>query len=182
MNEIDAMLIVDMQKDYYPGGRCELSGILTAHANTLRLIRQAEVRGIERIYVRHIADEEAAFFAQGSEGSELHEELPRQEKERIVIKAHPNSFRDTELDAYLKERGHRRLLICGAMTHMCIDTTVRAGYDLGYAITLAHNACATRNLYFGGERIPAQTVHNSFVAAMDGKFCRAESTERLIGI
>jgi nicotinamidase-related amidase len=180
MNGIDAMLIVDMQKDYYPGGRCELEGILAAHANTLALIRRAGAEGIERIYVRHIAAEDAAFLARGSEGSKLHEDLPIRENERIFIKAHPNSFRETGLDRYLKERGYRRLLVCGAMSHMCIDTTVRAGYDLGYAITLAHDACATKDLEFGGERIPAREVHRSFVAALAGKFCRVEGSESLL--
>ncbi|WP_353662802.1 cysteine hydrolase family protein [Hydrogenimonas sp. SS33] len=180
MNEIDAMLIIDMQNDYYPGGRCELEGILPAHTNTLRLIRRAEEEGVERIYVRHIAGGDAPFFARGSEGSELHGELPVQKEDRIVVKAYPNSFRGTGLDAYLKERGHNRILVCGAMTHMCIDTTVRAGYDLGYVITLAHDACATKEMHFGGESIPAQTVHRSFVAALGGKFCRVEPTGRLI--
>jgi len=172
MKHFDALLVIDMQNDYYPGGRSELVGIEAAHARTRDLIAHARKAGSVVIFVRHIAPADAPFFAEGSEGAKLHADLPIHPDDTIITKHYPNSFRDTGLDAYLKGRGYRHLMVCGAMTHMCIDTTVRAGYDLGYDITLIGDACATKDLLWEGETIPAVQVHRSFLSALDGTFCR----------
>ena len=169
MQRHDALIVIDLQNDYYPGGAMELKGIETAHRKALGLIRLAAAAGKPVFFIRHIALEGAPFFAEGSAGSELHPELPLEVGE-VIVKHHPNSFRDTPLQKRLEALGARRLAVCGAMSHMCIDTTVRAGYDLGYAVTLAHDACATKDLEFGGKRIPAETVHAAYMAALDGKF------------
>ena len=169
MQQHDALIVIDLQKDYYPGGAMELRGIETAHRKAMRLIRLATDLGKPVFFIRHIAPEGAPFFAEGSAGSELHPELPLEAGE-VIVKCHPNSFRDTPLQKRLEALGARRLAVCGAMSHMCIDTTVRAGYDLGYAITLVHDACTTKDLEFGGKRIPAETVHEAYMAALDGKF------------
>ena len=63
-----------------------------------------------------------------------------------------------------------QLLVCGMMTSMCVDATVRAAFDLGFTCTVAQDACATRDLTFDGETIPARQVHGSFLAAM-GAVC-----------
>jgi nicotinamidase-related amidase len=52
------------------------------------------------------------------------------------------------------------------MSHMCIDATTRAAYDLGLKCTLIHDACATRDLEFQGKKVPADEVHASFMAAL----------------
>jgi nicotinamidase-related amidase len=172
MKHFDALLVIDMQNDYYPGGRSELVGIETAHAHTLDLIAHARKAGSEVIFIRHIAPADAPFFAEGSEGAKLHADLPIEPNDTVITKHYPNSFRDTGLDAYLIGRGYQQLMVCGAMTHMCIDTTVRAGYDLGYDMTLIGDACATKDLLWEGETIPAVQVHRSFLSALNGKFCR----------
>ena len=169
MQQHDALIVIDLQNDYYPGGEMELKGIEAAHREAMRLIRLAADLGKPLFFIRHIAPVGAPFFAEGSGGSELHPDLLLEEGE-VIVKHHPNSFRDTPLQERLEALEARRLAVCGAMSHMCIDTTVRAGYDLGYAITLAHDACATKDLEFGGKCLPAGEVHAAFMAALDGKF------------
>jgi len=178
MRRHDALIVIDLQNDYYPGGAMELTGIEAAHRNALRLVKAAIDAGKAVFFIRHIAPEGAPFFAEGSAGSKLHPDLPLEAGE-VIVKHHPNSFRDTPLRARLEALGARRLAVCGAMSHMCIDTTVRAGYDLGYAITLAHDACATKDLEFVGKRIPAAEVHAAFMAALDGKFASVCAVESL---
>ena len=183
MRQHDALIVIDLQNDYYPGGTMELTEIEAAHRKALRLIRLAAAAGKPVFFIRHIAPEGAPFFAEGSAGSELHSDLPLEVGE-VIVKHHPNSFRETPLQKRLEALGARRLAVCGAMSHMCIDTTVRAGCDLGYAITLAHDACATKDLEFGGKRIPAETVHAAYMAALDGTFatvCDAGSLHALAG-
>ena len=68
------------------------------------------------------------------------------------------------------------------MTHMCIDTTVRAGFDLGYNIVLANDACATKKLEFKDRTIDPKQVQLSFVSALDGVFCEVKDTDNIINL
>lgn len=70
----------------------------------------------------------------------------------------------------------RKLVVCGMMSHMCIDTSVRAARSHGYDITLLHDACATRDLSWNGKTIPAATVHEAFMAALHGAFADVRTT------
>jgi hypothetical protein len=58
------------------------------------------------------------------------------------------------------------------MTHMCVDTTTRAAADLGFACSLAHDACATRALAFGGVRVTPEQVQVSYLAGLNGLFAK----------
>ena len=94
---------------------------------------------------------------------------PRPE-DKVIIKRYPNSFLETELDTYLKSLKIDTLVICGMITHMCVDTTVRAAMDYGYQVKLVADACATMDLKLSGETIPAEMVHKVFISALDGVF------------
>ena len=166
-----ALIVVDMQNDYYISGKNELTGIKEALDNIVKLINKAHKAGEEVIFIQHIAKKDAPFFAEGSDGAELHKDLPIQSQDSIVVKHYPNSFRETNLHQLLQSKNITHLTICGAMTHMCIDTTVRAAFDLGYKINLVANACATKDLSYNGEIIEAKYVQASFLAALNGTFC-----------
>ena len=175
-----ALIVIDMQNDYFPGGKMALQGIEEALQNTNDLIRFSRKQGYKIFFVQHTAlGKEATFFVPGTPGVELYKELNIQE-DTIIHKHYPNSFRETDLKEILDSEDIRDLIICGAMTHMCIDTTVRAGFDLGYDITLAHDACATKDLQFGETTISAHEVHYSFVSAMGSAFCDVKSTEEVV--
>jgi len=93
----------------------------------------------------------------------------------VVTKVFPNGFRGTDLQDLLKKEGVGHLVICGAMSHMCIDATVRAAFDLGFRCTVVEDACATRNLSFRGESVPAWAVHGAFMAALQGIYAEVVS-------
>lgn len=80
----------------------------------------------------------------------------------MITKYFPNSFRRTDLLDYLNTNGIKNLVICGMMTHMCIDSTTRAAKDLGFNITLIGDACSTKNLEINGQEVKAIEVHRSF--------------------
>lgn len=88
------------------------------------------------------------------------------------MKYYPNSFYETELNSYLQEKGIRKLVVCGMMTHMCVDTTVRAAMDYGYEVELVADGCATMDLEISGEIIPAEIVQKTFLASLDGVFAK----------
>ncbi len=75
----------------------------------------------------------------------------------MIRKAHPNSFLETPLEETLRAEGVDEVVVCGMMTSMCVDATARAAADLGFAVTVVHDACATLDLEFGGETIPARS-------------------------
>ena len=167
----NALIVVDMQNDYYIGGKNELTGIKEALGNIVKLVNKAHKAEDEVIFIQHIAPKDAPFFAKGSDGTSLHKDLPIQSQDSIIVKHYPNSFRETNLHQLLQSKNITNLTICGAMTHMCIDTTVRAAFDLGYKITLVSNACATKDLSYKSEIIEAKYTQASFLAALDGTFC-----------
>ena len=175
-----ALIIIDMQNDYFVGGKMALVGINEAMENTMKLIEDAQEKGYEVFFIQHISTREGAgFFLPNSEGVKLHTRFDVSVG-TVVQKHYPNSFRETSLETKLKEKGIRDLIICGAMSHMCVDTTVRAAFDLGYNVELVSDACATKDLVFQGETIQAKDVHIAFMASLDGMFCEVKNTENVL--
>ena len=109
-------------------------------------------------------------------GSEIHGAVKPLDGEPVIIKHAPDAFFQTDLHDALSRAGIRKLVVCGMMSHMCIDTSVRAARNHGYDITLLHDACATRDLSWNGKTIPAATVHEAFMAALHGAFADVRTT------
>lgn len=172
-----ALLLIDIQNDYFPGGAMELTGSEAAGARAGELLAAFRGKGLPVIHVQHLSTRPgASFFVPGTPGVEIHSGVAPRDGEPVMRKNFPNSFRDTPLLQHLRDRHISRLVIAGMMTHMCVDTTVRAAADLGFECVLAHDACATRTLSFGGVTLPAESVHVAFVAALNGLFARALAT------
>ena len=168
-----ALLLIDIQNDYFPGGRMELEGSEEAGRAAGTLLAAFRERGLPVFHVRHISTRpDAGFFLPDTEGSLIHRSVEPLEGEPVVIKHFPNSFRETTLLGLLRERGISELVVAGMMTHMCVDTTVRAACDLGFACTLAHDACAGRALSFAGRTVSARDVHTAYMAALNRIFAR----------
>jgi len=101
------------------------------------------------------------------------------DNETVFQKHFPNAFRDTPLLDHLRQHGITRLVIAGMMTHMCVDTTVRAACDLGFQCILAHDACATRSLMFSGKAVTAEQVQAAFLASLNGTFATIQSAAEI---
>jgi nicotinamidase-related amidase len=114
-----------------------------------------------------------------TKGVQIHEGVTPVEGETVFQKNYPNSFRETRLLEHLREHQVSQLVIAGMMTHMCIDTTTRAAADLGFQCVLAHDACATRALSFGGATVSAANVQTAFLAALGGLFAKVLSVEEI---
>lgn len=169
---MDALLVVDIQNDYFPGGRMELEGSVQAAEKARKAIEKFRAGKLPVIHIQHISLRPgSSFFLPRTPGADIHLSVEPLSGERIIVKHFPNSFRETGLDAALKELGASKIGVCGMMTHMCIDTTVRAAFDLGYKVSLFADATATRSLKLGDETIPAAQVQKSFLAALSPTFC-----------
>jgi nicotinamidase-related amidase len=177
-----ALLIIDVQNDYFPGGRSPLHRPLEALEKIEKVLRQFRERELPVIHVQHVNTRPgAAFFLPETSGVMIHERLRPGENEFLVVKHAPSSFLNTNLLQLLQDNGITDLTVCGMMSHMCVDTTVRACMDYGLKVTLLADACATKDLVYNGETIPAETVHKTFMASLNGIFARVVDTDTYLG-
>jgi nicotinamidase-related amidase len=175
-----ALLIIDIQNDYFPGGAMELEGADAAGEKASAILRRFRERGDAIIHVRHTSVRQGStFFLPGTRGAEIHESVRPQGGETVIEKNFPNSFRNTPLRDKLDGLGVKNLVVAGMMTHMCVDASVRHAADLGYKITLLGDACATRTQSYGGEKVPARQVHAAFLAALNGFYAKVVNTHEL---
>lgn len=175
-----ALLLIDIQNDYFPGGAMELHGSVAAGGQAGKLLDAFRRKGLPVIHVQHISTRPGAtFFVPETTGVEIHPSVAPRPDETVIRKNFPNSFRDTPLLQYLRDNQITRLVAAGMMTQMCVDSTVRAAADLGFACVLAHDACATRALSFGGVSVAAENVQAAFLAALNGLFARVQAVDEL---
>ena len=175
------LLLIDIQNDYFTGGKMELVNIDSAAANAQLLLNQFRTANSPIIHIKHISTRPgAAFFLPDTEGVEIHQTVAPLPGETIIEKNFPNSFRETNLLTALQTAKTESLIICGAMTHMCIDATTRTAFDHGYNCTVAHDACATRDLTFNNKTIKASDVHASFMAALSSPYAQILQTQEIL--
>lgn len=176
-----ALVLIDIQNDYFTGGKMELFLMEEASANAALLLTFFRERNWPIVHIQHLSTRAgASFFIPDSIGAEIHPSVFPQKDEPIIQKNFPNSFRKTNLFEILKAQEIEELVICGAMTHICIDTTTRAAFDLGYPVTLIHDACATRDLMFNGQLVEAPKVQAAYMAALNGSFARVISASEFL--
>lgn len=169
----DALIVIDIQNDYFPGGAMELEGAEAAECAAAGLLGRFRRAGRPVVHVRHEnARPGATFFLPGTPGAAIRTLVSPLPDETVVVKRFPSAFRETGLADKLLEMGARRLAFCGMMTHMCVDTSVRAAFDLGFECSLAADACATCALSFGDRRVAAADVQAAFLAALGMGFAR----------
>jgi nicotinamidase-related amidase len=177
----NCLVLVDLQNDYFPGGAMELAGIEEAATNARILLNEFRKTKSLVIHIRHIsAHPGATFFLPETDGAKINQKVTPQGDEIVVVKNYPNSFRGTSLLDILKEEKTNHLVICGAMSHMCIDATTRAAFDLGFTCMVAEDACATKDLSFKGKTIKASEVHASFMAALSAPYAKVISTKEIL--
>jgi nicotinamidase-related amidase len=176
----EALLLVDIQNDYFPGGAMELVGSQEAGVEAGRLLQKFRQMSLPVIHIQHISTRAGAgFFLPDTNGVELHESVSPLPGETVIQKNYPNSFRETSLLEHLLELKTSRLFIAGMMTQMCIDSTTRAAADLGFNCVLAQDACATRDLTFGDIKVSAHNVQTAFLAALNGLFAQVTTVEEV---
>jgi nicotinamidase-related amidase len=162
-----ALVIVDIQNDYFPGGAHPLHEPEAATSCARSVLERFRADGAAVFHIQHIWDgPDAPFMRPGTAGVEIHAEVAPLAGEPLIQKDAPNAFLRTPLESRLRERGIDELVLCGMMTSMCVDATVRAAADLGFTVTLVHDACAAPSLSFGGVEVPAASVHAAFVGAL----------------
>ncbi len=176
-----ALLLLEIQNDYFPNGRISLEKSLDACAKAQAALRAYREMNQPVIHVQHISTlPDAASLLPCTKGADFYPSVAPVKGETVIKKHYPNSFKDTGLLNHLIKNKINHLVICGMMTHMAIDATVRAAYDLGFACTVLHDACAARQLEFNHTIIPAVNVHYAFLAALQPTYANVMSSEEFL--
>lgn len=161
------LVLIDIQNDYFPGGKMELVEMDSAAQNAANILQLFRHRQLPVFHIKHVSTRPgASFFLPETIGVNIHESVAPLDGEPIIEKQFPNSFRGTPLLDRLKRKGIEKIIICGAMSHLCIDATTRAAFDFGFLCTVIEDGCATRDLPFKGEIIKADKVHAAFMSAL----------------
>ncbi len=164
-----ALLLIDIQNFYFPGGKMELVQPEKAAQNAAKLLADFRTKGLDVIHVRHNAEP----------GGEINNLVRPAPGEKVFSKDGVNCFIGTDLLAYLKNEKIDTLVICGMQTHMCVEAATRAASDMGFKCILIHDACATRDLKFGDKVIKAEDVHYSTLSTLKS-YALVESTAEFL--
>ena len=176
-----ALLLIDIQNDYFPGGNMELEGSTEASLQAREILAFFRGHNLPVVHIQHVAVRPGAtFFLPDTEGVKIHPQVEPWPGEVIIQKNYPNSFRSTPLLYHLRNQGIAHLVVGGMMTHMCVDATVRAAFDYGLEVTVVHDACATRSLLFKDQKVSAAEVQAAFLAALSVPYARVVSAEEFL--
>lgn len=163
------LLVVDIQDFYFAGGKSELVNPIPAAQNAAKIIAEYRAKGWLVVFIKH----------QSTEKDAINELVKPINGEQVFTKTAVNSFVGTPLYDYLRGQQVSRLVVCGMQTQMCVEAAVRAGTDYGFNVTLIEDACATKDLKWGNETIPAKMVHLSTLATLRS-YAKILSTEEYL--
>lgn len=176
-----ALIIVDIQNDYFPGGRHTLVGANEAAQKAKDVLAYFRKKGLPVIHVQAVsADKNATFFLPNTDGVKINQAVLPVKGEKVITKLYPNSFRETDLLAYLKANHIQQLTILGMMTHVCIDATVKAAKDYGFDCTVVSDACATLDLEIQGKKVAAAAVQQSLLGALAFYYATIKTSSEVI--
>ena len=164
-----ALVMVDCQNTYREGVM-QLTHVEPAILEAQKLLNKARTLGIPIIHIQHDAGPGTPYDIRAEIGA-IAEEVAPKNGEAVAVKQYPNAFWHTPLEAQLKSLNIEHIVLAGFMTHMCINSTARGAFNLGFKPTVVASACATRSLVGPeGKVIDAQTMHDSALAAMRDLF------------
>jgi nicotinamidase-related amidase len=175
-----ALVMIDCQNTYREGVM-QLTGVEAALIEARRVLDQARALGRPVIHIQHDAGPGTPYDVSAPIGR-IAEIVAPLAGEIVITKNYPNSFVQTSLDDELKKLGVKQLVLAGFMTHMCINSTARGAFNLGYSPTVVASATATRDLPLpDGSSVPAATVQAASIATMRDLFAAiAPSADALV--
>jgi len=164
--EDTALIIIDVQYFYFPGGALPLNNPEGTAENIKKILTRFRSGNKHVIHIRH----------NSKKGGKIYELLTPLKNEKVISKNFANSFKDTDLLSHLNKNGISRLVVTGMQTHMCVEATVRAAADYGFKCIVISDCCATRDLKFNGNVIKSGEVHDSTLSTLSGTYAEITDT------
>jgi nicotinamidase-related amidase len=160
-----ALLVIDVQNDYFPGGQLPLWNVEATLENIERAIQVAQVKGIPVILIQHFTDPKVApMFNPETGGSEIHPRIRAAAPDApVVAKGHADSFHETTLEQVLSSVGATTLLVCGMMTQNCVTHTAISKAAEKYEVMILPDCCATVSALIHNTALRAVTTRLKLV-------------------
>ncbi len=176
-----ALIIIDCQNDFFPGGKCELEGQVEAAGNIQMLLSQARGQDQTIVHIQHhFKERNAPFTVEGTIGAEIHEMVQPLPHEPIVTKYTSNIFLNNNLKQILDDENVEELILCGSMSKDCIAAAAHATTELGYPITIIYDACATREPGSSDTSSQQEFVQGAIMASLSFICSNIVSTEEYL--
>ena len=184
-NQLDwsncAVVLIDFQNEYVNGKMPLGTAGTKATANARLLLDKARDNNTPIFHIAHHGEDKGNIFDPLSDKVTIVDSLRPLDSEKTITKMHPNAFYDTPLQALIEATGKSQIVFAGFMSHMCVSSSVRAAFDLGFENFVCHDACATRNLPGAqGETLAANIIHDTAMAALQDRFAALMSTNTVI--
>jgi nicotinamidase-related amidase len=156
IKENSALILIDIQDFYFPGGDVALVGSEAAATNAAEVLDLFRKDGFIVVHIRH----------EYEPGGDINTLVAPNPGEKVISKSEVNAFLNTDLLDYLNQNKIENLVLCGMQTHMCLEAATRAAHDFGLECTVISDACATRDLKFGDQNVKAKDVHASTLTTL----------------
>ncbi|MBH0005480.1 cysteine hydrolase family protein [Psychrobacter sp. SWN149] len=176
-----ALVLIDYQNEYVDGAMPLGQAGAIAISSARLLLDKARQQDIPIFHITHHGAENGNVFDPLSSKVEIVETLQPHDGEMVIAKKYPNAFHDTKLQEMLSAASKQQIIFAGFMSHMCVSSSVRAAFDLGFDSFVCHDACATRDLPSAKkETISAEVMHNTAMAALQDRFAALMTTDDLV--
>ena len=177
-----ALLVIDFQNEYF-SGKMPIPDGKAALNNAKRLIEMADASDMPVFHIQHLTPSGAPIFAEGSSSADFHADIQPAANHAVVRKTSISVFPTTDIDAQLKAKGIKTLIVSGLMTHACVAGATRDAVPLGYDVIVANDACATRDLDGAdGKTVPHGVLHQASLATLADTFADVQSTDAILAL
>jgi nicotinamidase-related amidase len=164
-----ALVMIDCQNTYRQGVM-KLEDVEPAVAEAARLLARARSAGIPVFHVMHDAGEGTPYDIRAEIG-QISGEVAPADGEPVIVKHYPSAFVRTDLEEQLRKAAGQDLILAGFMTHMCVSSTARNAFSLGFRPTVIAAATATRELAApDGTPVPARALQAASLASITDLF------------
>jgi nicotinamidase-related amidase len=178
-----AVIVIDIQNEYFPGGKMPIPDGMQALKNSKRIVEFAHKNSMPVFFVQHLGDADGPLFAKGSRFAEFHKDLQPGKGDRVISKATPSSFVGTDLQKQLDSLGIKQLIVTGLMTHMCVSSTARDAVPLGYSVIIPEDATATRDLAaWDNTVVDHKVLQKSALAGVADVFAEIKTTDAVLAM
>ena len=164
-----ALVMIDLQNTYREGVM-RLENVEPAIAAARLLLDRARQAGVPVFHIQHNAGPGSPYDVSAPIGA-ISDAVAPIGDEPVIVKAYPNAFVGTDLQARLEAAGVTSLILAGFMTHMCINSTARGAFNLGFSPTVVAETTATRALPgLDGSVVPAAALQAASLATLGDLF------------
>ncbi|QSB39180.1 isochorismatase family protein [Pseudomonas hygromyciniae] len=175
-----ALILIDIQNDYFPQGKWPLAGVEAAADKAQQLLQAFRQAGDAVIHVRHEFTSDDAPSSRQVRRRALASQGAERKRRTGGTQAFCKCLSPNQPARSAEQRSITDLVVVGSMSHMCIDAVVRAAADYGYTVTVIHDACATRDLEFNGKTVAAAQVHEACMASLAFAYASVVSADEFL--